>query len=115
MTIVSEVRDGVAIIKLSGNLAFDVSLYTLRPKIRDLLQSGVRYFVFDLANIGHCDSSGCGEMIGAYTTILKGDGKVAFASLSTRVQTLWERIKVTTIFNIFVTVQEGLDSLSQPR
>ena len=112
MTFTSETRNGVAIIKPSGDLVFHETLFTLRPKVRGLLDSGVRGFVFDLSEVKHCDSSGCGEIIGAYATICKSEGSVAFAQLAPRLRGLWDRIKVTSIFQIVDTVQAGVDSVS---
>jgi len=113
--LVSEARNGIAVIKLSGRLEFNVTLYTLRPKIRELLDSGIKAIIFDLSDVPHCDSSGIGEMIGAYTTILKRDAAVAFVSLTPRVRILWERINVTRIFAIFDTLQEAENFLTSSR
>jgi anti-anti-sigma factor len=109
--LVSEPRKGVVVIKLSGRLEFDPNLYTLRPTIRALLESGARAIIFDLGDVPHCDSSGCGEMIGAYTTMRKADAAIAFANLNPKVSLLWERINVTKIFDIFDTVEEARNFL----
>lgn len=103
----SEARNGVVIIKLSGRLVFDESLFTLRPKIKGLLESGVKAIIFDLGEVSYCDSSGLGEMIGAYTTIRKHDAAIAFVKLTPKVRTLWERINITNVFDIFETVVEA--------
>jgi anti-sigma B factor antagonist len=103
----SESRDGIVIIKFSGKLVFDESLYKLRPMLRELLDSGTKAIIFELAEVSHCDSSGLGEMIGAYTTIRKHDAAVAFASLTPKVRVLWERINITRVFDIFDTVAEA--------
>jgi anti-anti-sigma factor len=107
LNITSEVRNGVAVIKLSGKLVFDESLFALRPKLKGLLESGIRAIIFDLGEAPHCDSSGCGEIIGAYTTIRNKDAAVAFANLTPKMRILWDRINVTRIFDIFDTVQEA--------
>jgi hypothetical protein len=61
--------------------------------------------------LGHWTGSrsGCGELIGAYTTILREEGVVAFVSLSPRVRVLWERVKLISIFNTFNTLSEAED------
>jgi len=113
--VVSEPRNGIVVIKFSGRLEFDPTLYTLRPKIRGLLESGIRAIIFDLGEVPHADSSGCGEMIGAYTTIRKAEAAVAFVSLTPKVRLLWERINVTRIFDIFDTVEEAENFLKTRR
>jgi anti-sigma B factor antagonist len=109
----SEASAGIVVIKLSGRLVFDESLFKLRPKIRELLESGVRKIIFDLSEVPHCDSSGCGEIMGAYATIRKANAAVAFASLTPRIRQLWERINVTRIFDIFDSIQEAENFLAK--
>ena len=107
MTYTSETRGDIAILKFSGRLVFEESLFTLRGKIRELLHSGVKAFVFDFSGVPHCDSSGCGEMISAYTTIRKADAALAFVQLTPRVLMLWERVRLTDVFDIFKTLTEA--------
>jgi anti-sigma B factor antagonist len=111
----SETRTGAVIIKLCGRLVFDESLFTLRPKIKGLLESGVRAIIFDLSEVSHCDSSGLGEMIGAYTTIRKHDAAIAFIKLTPKVHTLWERINIAKVFDIFETQAEAETFLATDR
>jgi anti-anti-sigma factor len=107
VNITSELHNGIAVIKLSGKLRFDESLFSLRPKIKELIESGIKSIVFDIHEVPHCDSSGCGEMIGAYTTIRKANANLAFVGLTPRMRVLWERINVIEIFDIFETLPEA--------
>ena len=91
---------------------FDESLFTVRPKVRQLLESGIDAIVFDLSGVPHADSSGCGEMIGAYTTIRKAHARVAFVGLTPRIRQLWERINLVNIFDVFETLPEAEAFLS---
>lgn len=107
MRIASEIRNGIAIVTLSGRLMFDESLLTLRAEVGKMIQSGVKLFVFDFSDVPHCDSSGCGEMIGAYTSIRRAGGNIAIAGAGERVRTLWRRIHLLEVFNLFPTVGEA--------
>ncbi len=112
MLLTSETRNGIAIVTLTGKLVFDESLFTVRPKVRQILEAGIRAIVFDLSGVPHADSSGCGEMIGAFTTIRKADGRVAFVGLTPRIRQLWERINLVNIFDVFETLPEAEAFLS---
>ena len=107
MTFTSETRGSIAILKFSGRLVFEESLFALRARVRELLQSGVKGFIFDFGGVPHCDSSGCGELIGAYATIKKADAVLAFVHLTPRVRLLWERVRLTEVFNIFAALPEA--------
>jgi len=86
---------------------FDESLLSLRHEVRELLKEGVRLFVLDLSEVPHCDSSGTGEAIGAYTSISKAGGIMVVAGLTERVRTLWGRVKLLDVFNVFDSVAEA--------
>lgn len=107
MRITSEIRDGIAILTLSGRLMFDESILALRNEVGRHLNQGIRRFAFDFSDVPHCDSSGCGEMIGAYTSITKAGGFVAIGGATERVQTLWKRIQLLQVFNLFPTLGEA--------
>jgi anti-anti-sigma factor len=105
--IVSETKEGIAILTLSGRLKFDESLLSLRQHVGNLLAAGIKRFVMDFSRVPHCDSSGCGEVISAYATVRKAGGAVAFTKPGERVRLLWERIKLTDVFPIFDSVPEA--------
>lgn len=109
MTFTSEIRRGIAFFKFSGRLVFEEPMFAIHPEVRELLESGVRAFIFDFSEVPHCDSSGCGELIGIHVTIRNGDARLAFACLTPRMRVLWERIKLTDVFAIFDTLSEAED------
>jgi anti-anti-sigma factor len=99
--ITSDTKNGIAILRLSGRMIFDQSLLSLRDEIAHFLKSGINRFIFDVSAVPHCDSSGCGEIIGAYSSICKAGGTVAVVNPTDRVRTLWDRIKLTDMFPTF--------------
>ena len=103
----SDAKNGIAILKFSGRLIYDQSLLDLREQIGGFLQSGINRFIFDVSGVPHCDSSGCGEIIGAYSTIRKAGGSVAVLNPTERVRLLWERIKLTDVFPVFDRLEDA--------
>ncbi len=107
VVITTETRESVATLTLSGRLMFDESLLGLREHIAVLRDAGIKRYVFDMSNVPHCDSSGCGEMISAYASIRKSGGAAAFIRPSERVRIIWTRIRLTDVFPIFDTWAEA--------
>jgi anti-sigma B factor antagonist len=103
----TETSDGIAVIKISGKLVFDESLLFLRREVRELLDEGLRLFVIDLTQVPYCDSSGSGEVIGAYSSITKAAGSLALAGLSDRIRALWTRVKILSVFDTFETATDA--------
>jgi anti-anti-sigma factor len=104
--VTSEIKDGVAIVTLSGRLVFDTSMI-LHAEVRKWLDAGTKSFIFNVSDISYCDSAGCGELIDIFSTVGKAAGAVAFLKPSERVHGLWARIRLTDIFNIFDTMAEA--------
>jgi anti-anti-sigma regulatory factor len=90
-----------------GRLVFDETLFHLHPKVRELLQLGVDAFIFDISQVQHCDSSGCGEIIAAYVAITKAGAVCAFVGPTARVLVVWERIRLTEVLKIVKSLPEA--------
>jgi anti-sigma B factor antagonist len=105
--ITSEVRDKVDFIKISGRMVHDGSLVRLREHVLYELQSGIRRFVVDFSEVPHLDSSGCGEVISAHTSILRANGALAFVNPTERVRLLWEWTKISKVLHIFDSLDEA--------
>jgi anti-anti-sigma factor len=103
----TEIRGQTALLRLSGRLVFDESLFKLHPKVRELLQQGADSFIFDCSQVPHCDSSGCGEIIAAYVAITKAGASAAFIDPTERVRVVWDRIRLLEILRIFKTIPEA--------
>jgi anti-sigma B factor antagonist len=97
----SEIKDSIAIFKISGSMLFDPSLFELREQVRKLLQSNIRRFIIDVSEVPHLDSSGCGEVISTHSSIIKAGGALAFVNPTERIRILWTRIRIIDILNIF--------------
>ncbi|PYS52708.1 MAG: hypothetical protein DMG13_15310 [Acidobacteria bacterium] len=106
MRLNSEIKDGIAIVTLSGKLVFDTAVI-LREEVRKRLDTGIKRFIFNLSGISYCDSAGCGELIDIFSAVGKVAGAVAFLKPTERVHGLWTRIRLTDIFKIFDTMEEA--------
>ena len=107
MRITFETKDDIAILKISGRMIFDETLFLLRSYVRNALQSGVLRFVIDISDVPYLDSSGCGEMISTYISIAKANGSMALLNPAERVRILLTRIRLTEILKIFDTLDEA--------
>jgi anti-anti-sigma factor len=113
MQISVEINDGIAVIRISGKMIFDPTLFHLREHIQEQLQSGIRRFILELAEVPHIDSSGCGELIRVDSSIVREKGVVAFVGLTERVRNIWDRIKLHQVFHTFETAEEAKKFLLQ--
>ena len=111
MQISSEIQGNVSYIKLSGRMVLDQSLFRLREHVLYGLESGVRRFVIDISEVTHLDSSGCGEVISAHTSIHRAKGLLGFVNPNPQVRQLWTHTRLVEVLNIFETVDDAREFL----
>lgn len=95
----------IAIIDFSGKITLGEGSSTLRKMIRDLVEGGRTKILLNLADVDYIDSSGIGELVGAYTTVRNASGELKLVYLTKRVHDL---IQITRLFTVFdVQPDEG--------
>ena len=92
-----EVED-VAVVDFSGRITLGEGSATLRRMIHELVESGHRKILLNLSDVDYIDSSGIGEMVGAYTTVRNAKGELKLVHLTKRVHDL---IQITRLFTVF--------------
>ena len=100
----------VLILKLSGDIDLQHS-----PKLRHLLQSKiaekVQLLLLDFAEVRYIDSSGLATLVEYYKNSRAFSGQLAVASLSDRVHSIFELVRLSEIFGVYPTVAEAEKAL----
>ena len=102
----------VIIVVASGKLTMGEGASTLRTKIRELVASGSRRIVLNMADVSYMDSSGMGELIAAHTTITTAGGEIKLLHLAKRVHDLLKLTKLYTVFEAFEDEASAVNSFS---
>ena len=90
--------DDVAIVDFSGKITLGEGSATLRQTVRELVGAGQRKILLNLGDVDYIDSSGIGELVGAYTTVRGASGELKLMQLTKRVKDL---IQITRLFTVF--------------
>lgn len=72
----------------------------VRPKLTDLIASGVRRVVFDFSRTEFVDSSGIGMMISAHNSVTKLGGGIEVTGASPEVLTLFRAMRLDKRFPV---------------
>jgi anti-sigma B factor antagonist len=88
----------VAVIDLDGRLTLGEGSGTLRNTLKDLLAKGEKSIVLNLRNVSHIDSSGLGEMVGAYASAASAGGQIRLLHTQAKLNDL---LVVTKLFTVF--------------
>jgi anti-sigma B factor antagonist len=88
----------IAVVDFSGKITLGEGSATLRKMVRELIDNGQRKILLNLGDVDYIDSSGIGEMVGAYTTVRTANGELKLVHLTKRVHDI---IQITRLFTVF--------------
>ena len=102
MTLQGTCRDvgDVAVIDFSGKITLGEGSATLRTMIRGLVAEGHRKILVNLDDVDYIDSSGIGELVGAYTTVRNANGELKLTNLTKRVKDILQITRLFTVFDV---------------
>lgn len=92
--------DGVIVVDLSGRITLGEGATVLRETIRDLLARGERRILLNLGDVTYMDSSGLGELVGAFSLVRKSGGDLKLLKLTRKVHDLLQITKLYTVFDV---------------
>jgi anti-sigma B factor antagonist len=101
--------DGIAVIDCDGRIIFGEESASLRDAVKNLLTMNNR-LVLNLGGINYIDSGGLGTLVALYATAKNAGGSIRLASLTQRVGDLLQVTKLLTVFEVFGSVEEAVNS-----
>jgi anti-sigma B factor antagonist len=96
-------ENDVTTVEISGKLTLGEATNTLRTTIRELVEDGFRRILLNMAEVPYIDSSGVGELIGAYTNVTNAGGEMKLLNLARHTHDL---LKITKLYTIFETFED---------
>ena len=100
MTAVTRFVQGVTIVDLSGRIVLGDGSSGLGDLLRKLASSGNKKILLNLDDVNYIDSSGLGELVGAFTSLRSDGGEIKLVNLTKRVRELLQMTKLYTVFDI---------------
>jgi anti-sigma B factor antagonist len=110
MVLEEEMVGQVVVLKLSGTMTLGAGDGLLRDKVRSVVQQGYKQIVLNLGGLSYMDSAGLGELVSAYATVNRAGGQVKVFNLTKRVSDLLTITKVLSVFDVFDSKQDALQS-----
>jgi anti-sigma B factor antagonist len=99
----------VIVLDLDGNLAREENA-EFRTHINATINDGARKLILNLVGVSHMDSSGLGELIACYNSMLQLGGNIKLLSPNHRLQNLLVITKLNTVFESFDSESAALAS-----
>jgi len=108
--IVEKEVKGVTVLQLLGRVTLGEGSSQLRTKLREVLSRGKTRLVLDLAEVAYIDSAGLGTLVAGYTSAQNQGANLKLANLTKRFNEQLHITKLVTVFDVFDTVEDAVNS-----
>lgn len=109
MGLTTETHGDVTRIRVDGQLTVG-NRQELKATVQTGLDAGARKFLLDCTATGYIDSSGLGALVTIAKRVREAGGQIRLAGLNDDLRALFELTKLDTLFAIFPTPDEALQS-----
>jgi anti-sigma B factor antagonist len=97
----------VSVVEVSGKLtSFESG--ALRSSIAQLLKEGRKQILLNLSGLTYLDSSGIGDLVHTYMSVIKRGGEMKVVGLTDKVE---EILKITQLYQVFQEFQDEQTAL----
>jgi anti-sigma B factor antagonist len=104
--------NGLTILDVSGRITLGEGGVTLRDAVQEALNTGTRKLLVDMGSVSYMDSSGVGELTGAYTSAKNKNCQLKLLHLTKKIDDLMQITKLATIFDIYSDEKDAIASFS---
>jgi anti-sigma B factor antagonist len=112
LKLATRTKDGVLVVECIGRIVFGDETTLLRDTIKKAVSENNR-IVLNLAEVSYLDSGGLGTIVALHTTAQNAGGSVKLANLTQRVDDLMQITKLLTVFEVFNSEAEAIESFRQ--
>ena len=97
----------VSVVEVSGNLT-SLESGALSNSIAQLLKEGRKQILLNLRGLTYLDSSGIGDLVRTYMSVIKRGGEMKVVGLTDKVE---EILKITQLYQVFQEFQDERSAL----
>jgi anti-sigma B factor antagonist len=109
LTLATRLKDGVLVVDCSGRIVYGKEASLLRDTVKEALATNNR-IVLNLGDVDYIDSTGLGTLAGLYTSVHNANGAIKLMGLTKYVSNLLEITKLLTIFDVYNSEAEAVES-----
>jgi anti-sigma B factor antagonist len=102
--------DGILAIECSGRIVFGEETSLLRDEVKKAIADNIKRIVLNLGEVSYIDSGGLGTLVALHTTAHNAGASVKLANLTKRVGDLLQVTKLLTVFDVYNSEYEALES-----
>lgn len=103
----------VVILDLSGRITIGEEAASLRDTIKEMLETGHKNILLNLAEVSYIDSTGLGQFVGSFATVTSRGGQLKLLNLQKKLQELMQITKLITVFESYTSEAAAVRSFTQ--
>jgi anti-sigma B factor antagonist len=103
----------VTIVDISGRITLGEGSGVVREAVKDVLKEGHKNLLLNLGEVTYIDSSGLGELVGAYATSANQGAQIKLLNVQKKLQDLLQVTKLYTVFESFTSETAALRSFGK--
>lgn len=115
MSIGARAVQGVSVLDLDGKIILGDSSAEIRDTIRELVESGQKQIVLNMADVVFMDSSGIASLIDAYLHLRQYGGQLKLLNPSEKLNERLAMTKVLTVIESFKDEELAVESFHKPK
>ena len=102
----------VVVIDVSGRITLGESSAAMREEIHALTDKAIKKVLLNLGDVTYIDSSGLGELVSGYTTLLHRGGALKLLGLTKQVREVLQITKVYPLFEVYEDEAQSVRSFA---
>jgi anti-sigma B factor antagonist len=102
-------QDGIFVVDCTGRIVFGEESALLRETVKKAVSENSR-IVLNLGEVSYIDSGGLGTLVALRTTAQNGGGTIKLTNLTKRVGDLLQVTKLLTVFDVYNSEAEAIES-----
>jgi anti-sigma B factor antagonist len=102
-------KDGILVVDCAGRIVFGEESALLRDTVKKVVSQNNR-IVLNLGEISYIDSGGLGTLVALRTTAQNAGGTIKLTNLTKRVGDLLQVTKLLTVFDVYNSEAEAIES-----
>jgi anti-anti-sigma factor len=114
LEITESAREDIVILSLKGRVTMEES-DVLREHVQKVIAPDRARVILDLTHVDFVDSTGLGGMVICYTSVKRMDGALKLVNPNKRNIELLALTKLYTVFEVFVEMQDAVNSFFPDR
>jgi anti-sigma B factor antagonist len=108
----TQTKDGVLVVDCIGRIVFGEESSLLRDTVKKAISENNRV-VLNLGEVTYIDSGGLGTLVALRTTAQNAGGTIKLTNLTKRVGDLLQVTKLLTVFDVYDSEAEAIDSFRE--